>query len=163
MEIELDPKNLKESLLENAGGMIIILLVILFAVGFLGKTFTPHTNAVLTWSEWQILKIEKEYRQELSSLQQQTEALSKLMESQPDPVRAQVVSEQVITKTQKGLGALELQRTALAAAAKAIRQWAIGADTRENAQAALQDAINQVAEADKSIQVQENGGGTTWR
>jgi hypothetical protein len=163
MEIEFDTKNLKETFLDNVGGIFVILLVVLFAIGFLGKTFTPRDNTMLNWNEWQVLKVDKKYNYELSSLQQQIEALSKLVDAQPDPVRAQIVSDQIITNSNKGLSALELQRTALAAAARAVRQWAIGADTRENAQGALQNAINLVAEAEKTIVTQENGGGEKWR
>lgn len=165
MEIELNLNRFRKNIAENVGGLIAVLLVALFFIGFLGKSFTPSNNSVLSWSEWQIVKIEKEYTQQLSTYQQYAESLSQLVNGTPDPVRAQVVSDQIIQETASGLGALERPRLGLQEAARAVRQWAIGAGPLENAQASLNIAIEWIkaAEITHQKQQEQEQGVNEWR
>ncbi len=165
MEIEFDINRWKKNVTENFGGLFLVLLVFFVVLGFLGKSFTPATNTILSWSEWQIVKVEKEYNKQLSTDQQYAESLSKLLNAAPDPVRAQIVTDQVVQGTSTGLDALERQRQGLQAAATAVRQWAIGAGTMDEAQAALNNAIQLLKAAEISHQQQENQeqGVNEWR
>ena len=163
MEIELNMNRWRQQIREIAGGLVLVLLVALCLIGFLGKTFTPASNTVLSWSEWQIIKIEKEYEQQLSNYQQYTESLSQLINGTPDPVRAQVVSDQILQNTAKGLSALERPRLGLQEAARAVHLWAVGAGSMDSAQASLSNAIQLIQAAELTRQNQPQEGINEWR
>ncbi len=163
MEIELSFNRWRQQIRESAGGLVLVLLVALFLIGFLGKAFTPASNTVLSWSEWQIIKVEKEYEQQLSTYQQYAESLSELINETPDPVRAQVVSDQILQNTATGLSALERPRLGLQEAARAVRQWAIGAGSLDTAQASLNTAIQRIQAAELTGQKQPQEGKNEWR
>jgi hypothetical protein len=133
MEIELNLNRWRQQIGEQAGGLTLVLLVALFLIGFFGRTFTPASNTVLSWSEWEIVKIEKEYQKQLSTYQQYADSLSQLINQSPDPVRAQVVSDQVLQNTATGMGALERPRLGLQEAARAVWLWAVGAGSLNTA------------------------------
>ena len=87
------------------------------------------------------------YRQELSVLRQDVEILAGLLEQAPDPVRAQLAAEQVLAHTGQGQEMLASQRESVALAAARLRDWAIGAVERQEAVAALEQAIYILNEA----------------
>ncbi len=163
MEIELNLNRWRQQIWESAGGLVLVLLVALFLIGLLGKAFTPASKTVLSWSEWQIVKIEKAYDQQLSIYQQFAESLSQLINETPDPVRAQVVSDQILQNTASGLRALERPRLGLQVAAQAVRQWAIGAGSLDSAQASLNTAIQLIQAAELTGQKQPQEGKNEWR
>jgi hypothetical protein len=163
MEIELNMNRGRQQIRDIAGWLVLVLLVALFLIGFLGKAFTPASNTVLSWSEWQIIKIEKVYEQELSTYQQYVESLSQLINGTPDPVRAQVVSDQILQNTATGLSALERPRLGLQEAARAVRLWAVGAGSMDTAEAALSNAIQLIQAADLIRQKQPKEGINEWR
>lgn len=163
MEIELNMNRGRQQIREIAGWLVLVLLVALFLIGFLGKAFTPASNTVLSWSEWQIIKIEKVYEQELSTYQQYVESLSQLINGTPDPVRAQVVSDQILQNTAMGLTALERPRLGLQEAARAVRLWAVGAGSMDTAEAALSNAIQLIQAAELIRQNQPQEGTNEWR
>lgn len=163
MEIELNMNRGRQQIRDIAGWLVLVLLVALFLIGFLGKAFTPASNTVLSWSEWQIIKIEKVYEQELSTYQQFAESLSQLINGTPDPVRAQVVSDQILQNTATGLAALERPRLGLQEAARAVRLWAVGAGSMDTAQASLSNAIQLIQAAELTRQNQPQEGTNEWR
>lgn len=163
MEIELNMNRGRQQIRDIAGWLVLVLLVALFLIGFLGKAFTPASNTVLSWSEWQIIKIEKVYEQELSTYQQYVESLSQLINGTPDPVRAQVVSDQILQNTAMGLTALERPRLGLQEAARAVRLWAVGAGSMDTAEAALSNAIQLIQAAELIRQNQPQEGTNEWR
>ena len=67
--------------------------------------------------------------------------------SAPDPVRAQLVAEQVVSHNQQGQEPLAAQRGAVLLAATTLRDWAIGATERQAAETALSQAIYLLEEA----------------
>lgn len=163
MDIELNLNWWRQQIGERAGGLTLVLLVALFLIGFLGRTFTPTSNTVLSWSEWQIVKIEKEYQKQLSTYQQYAESLSHLINETPDPVRAQVVSDQIVQNTAAGMGALERPRLGLQEAARSVRQWAVGAGSLDTAQSSLNNAIQLIQAAELAVQQPPEEGGNEWR
>lgn len=163
MEIELNMNRGRQQIRDIAGWLVLVLLVALFLIGFLGKAFTPASNTVLSWSEWQIIKIEKVYEQELSTYQQYAESLSQLINGTPDPVRAQVVSDQILQNTATGLTALERPRLGLQEAARAVRMWAVGAGSMDTAEASLSNAIQLIQAAELIRQKQPKKGINEWR
>lgn len=163
MEIELNMNRGRQQIRDIAGWLVLVLLVALFLIGFLGKAFTPASNTVLSWSEWQIIKIEKVYEQELSTYQQFAESLSQLINGTPDPVRAQVVSDQILQNTTTGLTALERPRLGLQEAARAVRLWAVGAGSMDTAEASLSNAIQLIQAAELIRQNQPQEGTNEWR
>lgn len=163
MEIELNMNRGRQQIRDIAGWLVLVLLIALFLIGFLGKAFTPASNTVLSWSEWQIIKIEKVYEQELSTYQQFAESLSQLINGTPDPVRAQVVSDQILQNTTTGLTALERPRLGLQEAARAVRLWAVGAGSMDTAEASLSNAIQLIQAAELIRQNQPQEGTNEWR
>jgi hypothetical protein len=120
-------------------GMVILLL--LLALGGLGAAFTPAGGQALTWTEWQVLKGQRAYQRELARLQAEAEALARLLSQRPDPVRSQLVAARIERLTSDGQPSLGYQREQLAAAAQAVRDWAVGAADYQTAQTALEKAV----------------------
>jgi len=142
MEFELDfPKGW------NWVAVLLITVMVAVGLGALGRLVTPAGDKLLTWSEWQVLQARHAYRQELSRLRQDVEALAGLLDQSPDPVRAQLVAEQALAHSQVGQETLAPQRQAVALAAEALRNWAVGAEDRQIAVAALLQAILTLEEA----------------
>lgn len=119
-------------------GIVITLLV---GLGWLGHAYIPSGDRLLTRSEWQILKARSAYQKELGGLQSAASTLAGLLNAQPDPVRAQLVTERIQRLTSIGEAALQYQREKLALAAQAVSDWAVGAVDRETARKALDEAI----------------------
>jgi hypothetical protein len=122
-------------------------LLVLAGLGALGRIVTPPGEKLLTWSEWQVLQARQAYRRELIVLHQDVETLADLLSAGPDPVRAQLAVEQVLVHTQQGQEMLVTQREAVTLAATALRDWAIGADDRQTAVTALDQAIQSLEQA----------------
>jgi hypothetical protein len=127
--------------------MLPVMLLLMAGLGTLGRALTPVGDKLLTWSEWQVLQMRQAYRQELTVLRKDVEILAGLLEDAPDPVRAQLAAEQVLAHTQQGQEMLTTQREAVALAAVALRDWAIGAVERQIAEVALDQAIYMLEEA----------------
>ena len=130
----------------------IILLLALPALVIVGRTFTPIPPRPFTWTDWQVRQARSAYTAELINLQRDAEALAALLNAPtPDPVQAQIVAEQIGSRWQSGLPALSERRSALATAAQAVSDWAIGATPREPAQQAVQAAVQSLEEADHGL------------
>ncbi len=138
MEIEIDAR-------EFSVVATIVAVIALILLGVLGWLFTPE-GKVLTYSEWQIRKAERAYRQELRQLQKTCEEMTALLDKPLDPLRVQVAADRILNEMAKGGQAvLQPQREAVAAAAQALRNWAMG-DNRERAVEAVAEASRRVAE-----------------
>jgi hypothetical protein len=132
---------------------IVLVLGLLSGMIFLGKSVTPQGGKVLTWSEWQILLAHRSYEKELVQLQQDAEILAELVKQSPDPVRAQFICDRITTHTLDGQAALTVQRSALAEAADAVQQWAVGATIRDEALLSLDAAIQSLQQLSPRPQV----------
>lgn len=139
MEIEIDAR-------EFSVVAAIVAVIALILLGVLGWLFTPEGGKVLTYAEWQIHKAERAYRQELRDLQKTCEEMAALLDKPLDPLRVQVAADRILNEMAKGGQAvLQPQREAVAAAAQALRNWAMG-DSRERAVEAVAEASRRVAE-----------------
>ncbi|GIV67094.1 MAG: hypothetical protein KatS3mg047_1487 [Bellilinea sp.] len=139
MEIEIDAR-------EFSVVAAIVAVIALILLGVLGWLFTPEGGKVLTYAEWQIHKAERAYRQELRDLQKTCEEMAALLDRPLDPLRVQVAADRILNEMAKGGQAvLQPQREAVAAAAQALRNWAMG-DSRERAVEAVAEASRRVAE-----------------
>ncbi len=116
-------------------------ILLLAGLGWLGYTFTPGEDQFLTWSEWQVAKAQRAYQDELGRLQEAVDSLAALLETRPDPVRAQLVAERIQRLTSEGQPALQYPREKLALAAQAVSDWAVGAAEYEVARLAVEEAI----------------------
>ena len=131
MELELNlPKHTLLPLLIALASLLLAVVL-----GIVGKAVTPDGSQVLTWVEWKVLKDKRVYRQEYRQMREDVDALSKLLDQEPDPVRAQLLSEAILELD--GLSALDYQRDLLKEAASAVRDWAVGALEKEAAQEKL--------------------------
>jgi len=138
LEIEIDAR-------EFSVVATIVAVIALILLGVLGWLFTPE-GKVLTYSEWQIRKAERAYRQELRQLQKTCEEMTALLDKPLDPLRVQVAADRILNEMAKGGQAvLQPQREAVAAAAQALQNWAMG-DSRERAVEVVAEASRRVAE-----------------
>lgn len=142
MEIEIERKTLVTILI--ALGLFSLLLV-----GMLGHAVTPDGGKVLSWGEWQILKAQKAYIEELQQLRQASDEMAGMLNNRPDPVRVQMQADRLQKNLAEGQSSLSEQRSKLYTAAEAIRAWSLGQITREQ----TVDAHNQAA---ASLQPTEN-------
>uniref|UniRef100_A0A7C4L212 Uncharacterized protein n=1 Tax=Bellilinea caldifistulae TaxID=360411 RepID=A0A7C4L212_9CHLR len=139
MEIEIDAR-------EFSVVAAIVAVIALILLGVLGWLFTPEGGKILTYSEWQIHKAERAYRQELRELQKTCEEMAALLDRPLDPLRVQVAADRILNEMAKGGQAvLQPQREAVVFAAQALRNWAMG-DSRERAVEAVAEASRKVAE-----------------
>jgi hypothetical protein len=119
--------------------MVVILLLAI--LGWVGYAYLPAGDRLLTYSEWQVLKANHTYENELGKLQGAAETLAELLNAQPDPVRTQMAVESILRLTSKGHPALAYPRDKVALAAQSVRDWAVGAQDRETALQALIEMI----------------------
>jgi hypothetical protein len=119
----------------------LVAILLLAGLGWLGFAYLPAGNKPLTWSEWQVFKARSAYVKELGELQAAADRLAAQLNTQPDPVRTQLVAESIQRLTSEGQPALLYQREKLALAAQAVSDWAVGAIDFETARQALAEAI----------------------
>jgi len=136
MEIEID---LSENWWITLLPIVIAVLVVLAAIG---AAVTPAEGGILTPYEWQLRKAEREFHRELAELRDGAEELAALLNKSPDPVRGGMIADNIQALAMDGLPALELQRQAVTAAAEAVRLWTMGGGTREQAEIAVNNAID---------------------
>lgn len=118
-----------------------VALLAFFGIALLGRSVTPQGGGLLTPVEWQLVKAERAYIQELTSLRDEAENLVALLNQAPDPVRAGAAAERIAQDTLDGQPSLELQRAALVQAAEGVRLWAMGGGDRQTAEEALSEVI----------------------
>ena len=125
-------------------GLAVTLTALL--LGILGWYITPE-GQVLTPTEWQIYRQHSQYRRELGVLMRHADRLAGLLDASPDPVRAQLIVEQMghDLDTDVNLVTLAEQENALLNAGNAVLAWSMGA-------AGKNDAINALAQANAAIE-----------
>jgi hypothetical protein len=128
------------------GSLVCLALLSLLGLGALGKPYTPVTSAgdarLLTWDDWQLLKAERQYDTEREVLRSDADALTALLNQNPDPVAAQLLAQRIKQHTASGQAALQPARTALLQAAQDVASWTAGALDRNTAVASLQTATD---------------------
>ena len=143
MEIEFD---FQEGDRETWFALVLLVVVlIVVGLGILGRPVTPYTNTtqarVLTWSDWRFIQAEREYQKELAILRGYADQMITAINSQPNPVAVQLLSEQVIRQAEQGDPALGPAREALALAAIDLRNWSVGVLDRDTSLSSLQVAV----------------------
>jgi len=140
--MELDFTDLKLSHHGALYALVGLLTAILF--GVLGWFVLPD-GKVLTWTEWQVFKQQRLYQRELTRLTRDADRLAALLdEFIPDPVRGQLVVEQVLADLNATTHpALKNQVDALLVANDAVYFWVLGTISKDEAIVLLYNA-NQV-------------------
>lgn len=137
MEIDFSETKLADRTTGIVVGGGLILILFFSWVGCLVTPIRHEKPGLLTWAEWQVLKGARAYQAELTQLQQEIDQLAEMLTQTPDPVRAQLTAARLVQAYGTGEPALQAPREGLIQAALAVQAWAIGADTWETAQAAV--------------------------
>jgi hypothetical protein len=142
MEIQIDLGNKRLFF-----GMMIGIGIALLLVGlaFLGKPFSPlapeGSPRLISWQDWQTLKIQQQYEKEIAILRSDADALAILLNQSPAPVAAQVLESRIAQNTTDGLSALQPARLAVAQASRDVLSWSSGTLDRNAAAASLSTAV----------------------
>lgn len=143
MEFEFDFRKYEKAVWQAAA--IISLLVVIVILGAIGRGLTALDTAgnpqILSWSGWRLLQAQHAYDAELSLLRADVMRLAALLNGQPNPVAAQILSEAIARHTASGDPSLASARSALAAASLAVRDWATGASDRSTAVQSVQNVF----------------------
>ena len=145
MNIEFDLHQIKHN---RRYWIALAVLVGLTALILLGRQITPAGKRVFSWQEWQVFQARQIYTRELAGLMAETSRLSELLQSVPDPARAQIICEQAastaddVTSTSLSGGADRLRT-----AAQETLDWSIGLVNYNTAAAAVQQAADWLAQA----------------
>jgi hypothetical protein len=140
--MELDFTDLKLS--HNGAWFTLIGLLAAILFGVIGWFVLPD-GKVLTWNEWQVFKQQRLYQRELTRLTRDADRLAALLdEYMPDPVRGQLMVEQVLSDLNATTHpALKNQVNALLVANDAVYFWVLGTISKDEA-IVLLDEANQV-------------------
>ena len=127
-------------------GALLAFVCVLFGLGVIGHPATPYTDAglarPLTWTDWQLKKAEKVYLSEVVELRRDAESLAGALNSAPNPVQIQLLTDRVLRSAASGTPALELARYALSQASLAVRSWSVGSLARDEAIQSLEAAVS---------------------
>lgn len=137
--MELDLSTLRPLL------VVLAAVLLLSGLGWLGHAYLPSGDGLLTLSEWQVLKASRAYQKELQQLRRSAESLAELTNARPDPVRAQLLAENIERLASRGQPALAYPRERLTLAAQAVSDWSVGALDRDSAVQALTAAIQSLS------------------
>lgn len=140
--MEIDFSDLKLSGMSAWITSVALLAAIL--LGVLGWFVLPD-GQVLTWTEWQVFKQQRTYQSELARLTRDADRLASVLENGlPDPVRSQLIVEQVLADLNATTHpALKSQVDALLVANDAVYYWVLGSASKDEAITRLDEA-NQV-------------------
>ena len=145
MNIEFDLHQFKHN---RRYWIALAVLVGLTALILLGRQITPAGERVFSWQEWQVFQARQVYTRELADLTAETSRLSGLLQSTPDPARAQIICDQAVS-TADGVTSTSLTGGAarLRTAAQETLNWSIGLVDYNIAAAAVQQAADWLAQA----------------
>jgi hypothetical protein len=134
---------------ENSAWWVVgvVAVLLLLGIGALGKSVTPYYRGeavILSLSEYQVMRAQRAYQNELAHIQQELDALVDLINQRPDAVLAQMAAERIEAAFVEGEAALYLQRELLIEAALAVRDWSVGLTERDTAYQHLQAALESV-------------------
>jgi uncharacterized protein YjiS (DUF1127 family) len=134
---------LEVKLSRKAFGWILtgVILLALAGLGVLGRFHTPEPAHVIWWAEWAEWKVERQYRKELSQMQEDLSELADVLQGRPDPIKAEMAATRMEQRYASGLGLLEGQREAAVTAAQVVRDWAAGYEKYDAAVEAVNEAI----------------------
>jgi len=136
--MEIDLSSLKRTWLYGAIFVVTVLLL-------LGRAFTPENGRLLSWHEWQVRKLRQAYHSERKVLLADTQRLAELLESNPDPARAQVEIQLIRSHlTSQKVEALAEARKAVGEAAQAALDWASGVGEYNAAVQAVENALKRL-------------------
>lgn len=145
MNIEFDLHQFKHN---RRYWIALAVLAGLAALILLGRQITPAGGRVFSWQEWQVFQARQVYTRELADLTAETSRLSGLLQSAPDPARAQIICDQAasaadgVTSTSLTGGATHVRT-----AAQETLNWSIGLVDYNTAAAAVQQAADWLAQA----------------
>lgn len=148
--MELDFTDLKLSNRSAFTATMVAIALVLVAI--LGRWLTPvdadSQSRVLTWTEWLVFKQHRAYRSDVRILTSNANRLADLLDEEPDPVRVQLVVEQVGRNLEKvDHPALDAQRERVLIAAEQILTWSLGPGDKDTATTALDEAIQSIQQA----------------
>jgi len=137
--MEIDFSDLKLS--HNSAWVTVFGLLAAILLGVLGWFVLPD-GKVLSWTEWQVFKQQRLYQRELTRLTRDADRLADLLgEDLPDPVRGQLIVEQVLADLNAtSHPALANQVDALLAANDAVYFWVLGSVSKDEAIILLEEA-----------------------
>jgi hypothetical protein len=143
MEFELDFRKNEETLWLAA--LIALFIAAIFGLAQIGRNVTPvdaaGNSALLGWPDWQLLKAERVYADEMASLRVDVAELAAMLEREPNPVAAQLLADRITRRTASGDPSLATARIAVSNAALSVRNWASGTLDRDRAILAVQEAL----------------------
>jgi hypothetical protein len=151
---------LRQEIVVNIDRRMLRVLLLMLTLGAiaglaaLGRSYTPVPARVIGWGDWQALKVERQYRRELSRLREDLADLADMVKRRPDPVRAEMAAARYAQNHAGGLGLLEYQRDIVLTATEVVRDWASGYETYEDAVA----VVNMAVEALEEIRDEFEGG-----
>jgi hypothetical protein len=156
MGIELDLEGIEIDIGDRGYLGVLALLavvVVLAGIAYLGSTITPpDAPRLISWTDIQVLRMEKAYREELGELQQSLGTMVVMVNAQAEAVRAQVVADEITHLVNRSdLQALEPQRMQMLVAAEALRSWATGVGDREDAVQQIERAAELLERADRGF------------
>jgi hypothetical protein len=148
--MELDFTDLKLSNRSAFTATMITIALVLVAI--LGHWLTPidadSQSRVLTWTEWLVFKQHRAYQSDVRILTSNANRLADLLDEEPDPVRVQLVVEQVGRNLEKvDHPALDAQRERLLSAAEHVLAWSLGPGDKDTATTALDEAVQSIQQA----------------
>lgn len=143
MEIELGGWPDRRRLL---GGLAVLLLV---GLALLGRGVTPvsaDSPAVLTPARWAAASLARQARAETERLQRDAGELRAFLAgaASPDPVQAMLLAQRLYVAHRQGASATAGARQALIDAAATTARYASGAASRDQAVAALNEALARI-------------------
>lgn len=128
---------------------VLLALVTVLGIGWLGQVVTPNPARLLTWDDWQALKIERQYRAELAALRTDVGELAAALRVAPDPIRIGLLHDRLAQRHQTGLPLLAQHRAALLAANDAVYAWALTELAQTDAEFSVQEAVNVLGPDDR--------------
>jgi hypothetical protein len=122
-----------------------VLLGLLLLFGWIGSSVTrtgpDGLPRLIGWSDWRLLQAEQAFRAERAALQLEVNLLIELLNTSPDPVRAQMTADRITRQYASGQPALSHQRLLVVQAAQAVLDWTVGVVPYAGAQQAVTAAV----------------------
>ncbi len=116
-------------------------LFVVMALAVVGRAVTPDPARLIDGDDWRARKIAGQYERELAALRTDAESLATALDGAPDAVAASILAGRIARSHHSGLDLLANQRSAVIAAAEAVRLWAQGGLSRDEAASAVRGAL----------------------
>jgi hypothetical protein len=112
--------------IDRRAPVVLLILAVVIGLSLLGKAYTSSPPRVIGRGDWEALKVERKYREELAQLREDLADLAALVTQRPDPVRAELAAARIAQNHASGLALLEQQREIVLAATDVVRDWCHG-------------------------------------